>query len=220
MKAVILDMFGVILKQTGEEFYSYVRQFFPERTEKEIYTIWNRADLGEISSLEVWRQLGFQGNLEEREKEFLDTLEVNGGFYEFASEAGKQCKLAILSNDSSRWSRYIREKFGINPYFDVINISGDLKRKKPDRYVFELTRQQLGVEARECVYIDDRRKNLSAARDVGMDTVLFNSRNVDFGGKTVHNFRELGELLGIFKVPVRMFQGSRSGSCNLETRPY
>ena len=88
MKAVILDMFGVILKQTGEEFYSYVRQFFPERTEKEIYTIWNRADLGEISSLEVWRQLGFQGNLEEREKEFLDTQEVNGGCYEFASEAG------------------------------------------------------------------------------------------------------------------------------------
>ncbi len=65
MKAVILDMFGVILKQTGDEFYSYVRQFFPERTEKEIYAFWNRADLGEISSLEVWRQLGFRGDLED-----------------------------------------------------------------------------------------------------------------------------------------------------------
>ena len=33
MKAIILDMFGVILKQTGEEFYSYVQQDFPALTQ-------------------------------------------------------------------------------------------------------------------------------------------------------------------------------------------
>ena len=53
------------------------------------------------------------------------------------------------------------------------------------------------MEAEDCVYVDDRRKNLAAARDVGMNTVLFNSRNVEYEGKTVRNFSELGELLGI-----------------------
>ena len=199
-KAILLDMYGVILKQTGNDFAPYVQRFFPDLTVKEIEEVWFRADLGEISSLEVWSGLGFQGDLEGIEKEYLDTLELNEGFHEFAAAAAKQYKLAILSNDASRWSRYIREKFGINPYFDVINISGDLKMRKPDRRVFELTMRQLGVSASDCIYIDDRRKNLGAAQELGMDTVLFNSRNVEYLGKTVCSFYELAKLLRISEV--------------------
>lgn len=192
MKAVILDMFGVILKQSGEEFYSYVQETFPALTQAEIYAVWDRADMGEISSLEVWRELGFQGDIEKREREFLDTLEVNQGFYEFAARAREQqYSLAILSNDSSRWSRYIRDKFDLNRYFDVIHISGDLKMKKPDLRIFELTARRLGVPAGDCVYVDDRRKNLAAARAVGMDAVLFNTRGVPYEGKIVTQFREI-----------------------------
>lgn len=192
MKAIILDMFGVILKQSGEEFYSYVQETFPALTQAEIYAVWDRADMGEISSLEVWRELGFQGDIEKREREFLDTLEVNQGFYEFAERArAQQYRLAILSNDSSRWSRYIRDKFDLNRYFDVIHISGDLKMKKPDLRIFEFTARRLGVPAGDCVYVDDRRKNLAAARAVGMDAVLFNTRGVPYEGKIVTQFREI-----------------------------
>lgn len=192
MKAIILDMFGVILKQSGEEFYSYVQETFPALTQAEIYAVWDRADMGEISSLEVWRELGFQGDIEKREREFLDTLEVNQGFYEFAARAREQqYSLAILSNDSSRWSRYIRDKFDLNRYFDVIHISGDLKMKKPDLRIFEFTARKLGMPAGDCVYVDDRRKNLAAARAVGMDAVLFNTRGVPYEGKTVTQFREI-----------------------------
>ncbi len=192
MKAIILDMFGVILKQSGEEFYSYVQETFPALTQAEIYAVWDRADMGEISSLEVWRELGFQGDIEKREREFLDTLEVNQGFYEFAERArAQQYRLAILSNDSSRWSRYIRDKFDLNRYFDVIHISGDLKMKKPDLRIFEFTARKLGMPAGDCVYVDDRRKNLAAARAVGMDAVLFNTRGVPYEGKIVTQFREI-----------------------------
>lgn len=192
MKAIILDMFGVILKQSGEEFYSYVQETFPALTQAEIYAVWDWADMGEISSLEVWRELGFQGDIEKREREFLDTLEVNQGFYEFAERArAQQYRLAILSNDSSRWSRYIRDKFDLNRYFDVIHISGDLKMKKPDLRIFEFTARRLGVPAGDCVYVDDRRKNLAAARAVGMDAVLFNTRGVPYEGKIVTQFREI-----------------------------
>ena len=192
MKAIILDMFGVILKQSGEEFYSYVQETFPALTQAEIYAVWDRADMGEISSLEVWRELGFQGDIEKREREFLDTLEVNQGFYEFAERArAQQYRLAILSNDSSRWSRYIRDKFDLNRYFDVIHISGDLKMKKPDLRIFEFMARKLGMPAGDCVYVDDRRKNLAAARAVGMDAVLFNTRGVPYEGKIVTQFREI-----------------------------
>lgn len=75
------------------------------------------------------------------------------------------------------------------------SISGDLKMKKPDPRIFQLTLEKLGCPPEECVYIDDRRYNLEAAQALGMDTVLFNSRNVPYGGKAVTGFGELADML-------------------------
>lgn len=195
MKAVILDMYGVILKETGDGFVPYVQQTFPGLKPGDIWAPWDKADLGELTSLEVFAALGFQGDLEKIEKEYLDTIEIDQDFFAFAAEIKKRCKLALISNDSSRWSQYLREKFGLDPYFDVISVSGDLKIKKPDARIFQRTLKELGCEAAECVYVDDRRFNLAAAQAVGMDAVLFNSRDVSYDGKTVRGFPELGEML-------------------------
>lgn len=193
MKAIVLDMYGVIVKQTGDDFVPYVQQTFPELTPEDIYLPWFKADVGEMTSLEVWKGLGYTGDLEQIEKEYLDTIELSDGFLEFVQAARKKYKLAIISNDSSRWSSYLREKFGINPYFDVISISGDLKMKKPDERIFRLTIEKLGVEAKDCLYVDDRRGNLGAAGRLGMDTVLMNGRNVSYEGAVVQNFEELAK---------------------------
>lgn len=193
MKAIVLDMYGVIVKQTGDDFVPYVQQTFPNKTPEEIYTPWFKADVGEISSLDVWRQIGFTGDLEKIEKEYLDTIELNDGFIDFVEAAGKKYKLAIISNDSSRWSKYLREKFDINKYFDVISISGDLKIEKPDERIFQRTIEKLSVNAEECLYVDDREGNLKAAEKVGMKTVMINSRNVSYSGNIVDDFKELAE---------------------------
>ena len=195
MKAIILDMYGVIVKQTGDDFVPYVQRTFPDLRPEDIWEPWFKADIGELTSLDVWRLLGFQGDLEEVEREYLDIIELNSGFHEFAASVKGHYKLAIISNDSSRWSRYIREKFDMNQYFDVISISGDLKMQKPDPRIFQLTMEQLGCEAAECIYVDDRRKNLAAAKALGMNTVMFNSRNTEYEGNTVMSFQELGDMI-------------------------
>ena len=106
--------------------------------------------------------------------------------------------MAIISNDSSRWSKYLREKFDLNKYFDVISISGDLKIQKPDERIFFLTIEKLGVNAEDCIYIDDRIGNLNAAKKVGMNPILLNSRNVSYEGVSVDSFDELAkEILAI-----------------------
>ena len=195
MKAIILDMYGVILKDPGEGFYAYVNQTFPDLTPAEIYPIWDKADVGEISSLEVLKRLGYTGDLAAIEKAYLDTVEINEDFFEFASEMKKHYKLALLSNDSSEWSRYFREKFDLNKYFDVITVSGDVKMKKPNPAIYQLTLEKLGLDAEDCMYVDDRRYNLSTAENVGIKAVLFNSRGVEYDGATVGNFSELAALL-------------------------
>jgi len=195
MKAIILDMYGVILRDPGEGFYDYVNQTFPELSHKEMYAIWDKADLGQIPSLEVFRQLGYTGDLAAIEKTYLDTVEVNEDFYAFATEMKKHYKLALLSNDSSEWSRYFREKFELNKYFDVITVSGDVKMKKPNPAIYQLTLEKLGLDADDCVYVDDRRYNLSAAEEVGIKAVLFNSRGVEYDGAKVNDFAELAKML-------------------------
>ena len=195
MKAVILDMYGVILKETGDGFVPFVNHTFPELSPEDIYLPWDKADLGELSSVEVFERLGFKGDLVKIEKEYLDTVEIDESFYEFATNIKKYFKLALISNDSSEWSRYLRDRFKINDYFDAITVSGDIKIKKPDERIFKVTIEKLGCLASDCTYIDDRRFNLEAAQSLGMDTVLFNSRNVQYEGITVNNFKELANIL-------------------------
>ena len=191
MKAILLDMYGVIVKQTGDDFAPYVQQTFPELGTEEINTLWYKADIGELTSLEVWEGLGFQGDLEQIEKEYLDTIELNDGFLAFINAVKGKYKLAIISNDSSRWSKYLREKFELNQYFDVISISGDLKIQKPDERIFLLTAETLGIKPEDCFYVDDRRNNLEAAKRLGMQQILLNSRNVSYAGTVADGFEEL-----------------------------
>ena len=195
MKAIVLDMYGVIVKQTGDDFVPYVQRTFPHLKTEEIHTHWFKADIGELTSLEVWKAIGFQGDLEKIEKEYLDTIQLNDGFLDFITDIKKQYKLAIISNDSSRWSKYLREKFDINKFFDAISISGDLKIQKPDERIFQLTVDQLGCKVQDCFYIDDREGNLEAAGKMGMNTVLFNSRNVQYSGNMVNDFLELKNMV-------------------------
>lgn len=72
---------------------------------------------------------------------------------------------------------------------------GDLKIQKPDARIFQLTLERLGCEANDCLYVDDREGNLVAARKVGMNTILFNSRNIQYEGSEVTDFIQLLNML-------------------------
>ena len=195
MRALILDMYGVIMKDPEGGYLPFVNRTFPDLSHDDVYQHWNKANVGELSSIELFRELGFEGDLSKIEKEYLDTIEINESFYEIAPILKKHYHLALLSNDLSEWSRYLRDKFKINDYFDVITVSGDIKIKKPNEQIFMLTLDKLGHSASDCIYVDDRRFNLAAAQSLGMDTILFNSRNVQYEGKTVISFEELANML-------------------------
>jgi len=195
VKVLILDMYGVIIKDPDGGLMPFVNRTFPHLSRDDVYPHWQKGNIGELSSLDLFIRLGFEGDLRKIEKEYLDTLEINESFYEIAPILKKHYHLALLSNDLSEWSRYLRDKFKLNDYFDVIIVSGDVKIKKPDAQIFMLTLDKLGHQASDCIYVDDRRTNLAAAQSLGMDTVLFNSRNVQYEGKTVSNFEELADML-------------------------
>ena len=46
---------------------------------------------------QVFESLGFQGDLSRIEREYLDTVEIDEAFYDFASKIKKRFRLALLS---------------------------------------------------------------------------------------------------------------------------
>jgi 2-haloacid dehalogenase len=72
-------------------------------------------------------------------------------------------------------TNFSREKFvvasGIYPFltaFDGIVISGQERLLKPDRRIYEILCARHGLSPMDCLFIDDSRPNIEAARALGM----------------------------------------------------
>ena len=80
-------------------------------------------------------------------------------------------RTALLSNS---WGNdYPRE--GWADMFDVVVISGEVGMRKPDREIFELVLNRIGLTAAECVFIDDIPRNVTAAAQVGLVGIVHRS---------------------------------------------
>ncbi|MBQ6333654.1 MAG: HAD family hydrolase [Erysipelotrichaceae bacterium] len=78
-------------------------------------------------------------------KETLEVLDKLKGSY----------KLAILSNGEPFSQHHKIETVGIEDYFDEVMVSGDLGIHKPDKRIFEMMAEKLGVKCEECMMIGD-----------------------------------------------------------------
>ena len=57
--------------------------------------------------------------------------------------------------------------------FDVVVDSSAVGARKPERRIYEVTQQRLGVAHEEIFFVDDIGQNLKAARALGWHTLLF-----------------------------------------------
>ena len=71
---------------------------------------------------------------------------------------------ALLSN--SWGDQYLRD--GWHDMFDAVVISGEVGMRKPEARIFDYTLRQLGLQASECVFVDDHDGNIRAAALVGL----------------------------------------------------
>ena len=83
--------------------------------------------------------------------------------------------LAGLSNWSWETFALMRDRFEFLDWFEVVIVSGDVGLIKPDPAIYHLTMERIGRQPEECLFIDDNQVNVDAARDIGMDALLFES---------------------------------------------
>ena len=93
-------------------------------------------------------------DLDIKVKSSLDALKIKG------------YKLAIGS--SSKNAKLILKKLGLEDFFDVIVDGNDIKYSKPNKEVFEKAGIKLGLEASDCLVVEDAVSGVEAAKNAKM----------------------------------------------------
>jgi epoxide hydrolase-like predicted phosphatase len=79
----------------------------------------------------------------------------------------------LLSNSWGGGGHDVYAGHDLAALFDVVVISHLVGLRKPEAPIFELAAERLGVAPRDCVFVDDTRTNVTAAREVGMAAVHY-----------------------------------------------
>ena len=83
--------------------------------------------------------------------------------------------LYAITNYSSEKFVETRARFPFFALFRDIVVSGDERMLKPEAAIFRLCLDRNGLEAQDCLFIDDVAHNVEGARAVGIDAILFRS---------------------------------------------
>ena len=133
------------------------------------------------------------------------TAKVIKGVFEVLETMRKDgYRTAMIANGDSAGARNIIAACGLEDYFDVIVISEEVGIEKPDKQVFQVALDKLGVEAENAVMVGNRiDADIVGANRVGMKSVWFrwNDRYEEIIGseeeKPSFIIKSLAELPGI-----------------------
>jgi epoxide hydrolase-like predicted phosphatase len=131
--------------------------------------------LGSLGA-QLSRQLGREITLDGFGEQYLAHLHPNQRLIDYMRELRRRgYKLAICTNNVREWEPLWRAKLPVDEIFDVVVDSAFVGARKPERLIYEITLQRLGVDPQAALLIDDIELNCNAARELGINAVWFQS---------------------------------------------
>jgi len=107
---------------------------------------------------------------------YMEKLAANEEMIEYMrSLRARGLRMAILTNNVREWEPLWRAKLPVDEIFELVVDSGFVGMRKPDPEIYRLTLDQLGLQPRDCVFVDDTEINCDAARELGIEPVWFRS---------------------------------------------
>ncbi len=185
IRAVVFDMFETLITLYNSELYKG-RQIAEEMgiPEVEFRKIWDSSDddrtLGVRTFEEVITEIMHANNIYSKElfetivdKRYSCTAETFNhkhpnilSLFEALKDRG--INIGLITNCYNE-EREVIKKSDLYRYFDATCMSCDIGVKKPDRKIYEICIEKLGVQPEECLYVGDGGSHeLEAAQDCGM----------------------------------------------------
>jgi len=193
---LLLDAMGV-LYQAGDDVAELLVPFVhrhgrPGLSAETIERDYVAASLGDMDAATFWRRMGVDPSLED---DYLAGHRLIEGTREVLSLLRPRFgRLACLSNDVSAWSVKLRRRFDLESRIDPWFISGDLGMRKPSPGIYRLVLERLEAQPQDVVFVDDRPRNLDAAKAAGIHTILLDLRG-DMPAHPHRRVRQLADLL-------------------------
>jgi putative hydrolase of the HAD superfamily len=138
-----------------------------------------RGEIDEPEFLEILRdglepRLGHRPELHRFREVFFEALNPNEPMIELMRECKRGgMRMAMLTNNVQEWEPLWRTMLPVDEIFETVVDSGYVGYRKPERQVYEITLERLGLPASACLFVDDIEVNCEAARELGFTAVHY-----------------------------------------------
>jgi epoxide hydrolase-like predicted phosphatase len=148
--------------------------------EKRMKPFWRAGSIGECTEEEVHQgmrdRLGMsQEQVEEYMREMWDWYcgRLNVPLADYFRQLRPRYQTVLLSNSFVGARREEQQRHRVEDMCDLIIYSHEVGVAKPDRHIFELTWQRLGVQPKEMLFLDNTQGHVKAAQACGIHAILY-----------------------------------------------
>ena len=187
IKTIIFDYGNIIATNPNKFIFDSISKKFNikhEKVIKESIRLIPEAQKNQILENTFWKRLSQAFGLADPDnlkkawmQDFKRHLRINENLISLIRELNKKnfYTLCLLSNttkfykNESPYTDLLRDLFQVRIY------SCDVKARKPEEQIFNIMLEKLKADPKNCIFIDDQKINLIYPREIGMDTILFES---------------------------------------------
>lgn len=186
IKNIVFDI-GNVLVEFGWKPYFDKFNLTPEEFERLVNAtvksnVWNEMDRGAVSEEEILNAYiandpGIEDIIRAIYADFHDMLkqyDYTKGWIKSLQAEG--FKVYCLSNMSHKSVRENADALDFIPLTDGTILSCDYNIIKPEKAIYDLLFDKFNLIPSECVFIDDVKRNIDKAKELGMYGIVFESR--------------------------------------------
>lgn len=174
-----IDLGGVLVHDPFHEIFNDLQksggvpaEMIQEWYEENLrYSLWS----GTISEEDFWHELLRESRVFDPVGVWQEKLQSALRFLPAAArirDLGNLGELYSVSNHRHEWVRPLLQESGLENYFEDIIISSEVGEVKPDRAIWDILIQRTGRDPEEIIVVDNLQRNLLAAEEAGMKTLL------------------------------------------------
>jgi putative hydrolase of the HAD superfamily len=177
----LVQSFAAVQDETGIPFEELAKAMARIQEEDGRHPLFE-LETGKLTEVEFLQKLGdslepvlgHRPELHRFSEIYFEALHPNGPMIDLMREAKKSGhRMGLLTNNVREWEPLWRSMLPVDEIFEVVVDSGFVGCRKPDREIYDITLERMGVQAGECLFIDDIDVNCKSARDLGMSAVHY-----------------------------------------------
>jgi putative hydrolase of the HAD superfamily len=183
VKAIIFDVNGVLLLETGKSFHEYISKKLNVDIESwfdSIEQYWTSLIGGTLTESKFLKLISGFYNISPKtlqkiiQKAFKKRFKKNKDLFKKILKLKRLgYKIAILSDQIPASYEIFERYFKLEEFVDVAVWSNKIGVRKPNPKIYKICLKKLNISPSQAIFVDNREWNLSPAKKLGIRTILY-----------------------------------------------